>query len=47
MACNDNNDSTSGTRFQPKAVDVKVTDQSTGCADTLATSTRAEAAFEY
>lgn len=35
VACDDNNDGTSGTRYQSKAVDVKVTDQSTGCADTL------------
>lgn len=35
VACDDNNDGTSGTRLQPKAVDVEVTDLSTGCADTL------------
>lgn len=35
VACDDNNDGTTGTRLQPKAVDVEVTDQSTGCADTL------------
>lgn len=35
IPCDDNGDGTQGTRFQPKAVDVEVTDQSTGCADTL------------
>jgi hypothetical protein len=35
IPCDDNGDGTQGTRFQARAVDVVVTDQSTGCADTL------------